>query len=82
MKHYVLVAVIEPPRTEAAQLQGYRALLADKLHISNLPDPENRKLAANVWLLERDSEVSTLAKIVSEAEAYGVQFQVKFLAGE
>lgn len=82
MKHYVLVAVIEPPRTEAAQLQGYRALLADKLHISSLPDPENRKLAANVWLLERDSEVSTLAKIVSEAEAYSVQFQVKFLAGE
>lgn len=82
MKHYVLVFLNAPPKEETNKIQAYRALLADKLHRSNMPDERKERLSENCWLLERETSTSTLAKIVSEAEAYGIAHQVKFLSEE
>ena len=73
--NYILVSVQKTPGEGIDASQAWLPFLANTQHIS-LSSSEN------VWLLERDSEVHALVKIVAAAEAQRLRFEVVFLSSD
>ena len=79
--NYILVSVQKTPGEGIDASQAWLPFLANTQHIS-LSSSDSRRIAENVWLLERDSEVHALVKIVAAAEAQRLRFEVVFLSSD
>lgn len=78
MKHYILISVEEyEGDREAADQAGLG--FDRKAEKIVLHSKDSKKLGPRAWLLERESEISTLAAIVTAAEAQRLKFQTLFL---
>lgn len=81
MKHYFLVSITIPDNTKYDKWQSWNAFLANP----QLPTETGagiQKLAQNVWLIERASGALFFSHLVSLADGYGLNPQVRFLLEE
>ncbi len=76
----MLAYLVEPPADDRVQIQAWRAMLADKLHSTTWPVLKTGRLSSNAWLLDRENGSSVLAKIVTEAEEFHIEYQARFLS--
>lgn len=77
-KHYVLVAV-EKPSEDTMNASQVWLSFQSKTEKITLKDEGSRRHPQSVWLLVRDSEASALARIVREAEGFGLKYEVLYL---
>jgi hypothetical protein len=78
MKHYFLVSVTIPEREKHDRWQAWLQFLSNNA-LHNKLSKGSQKLAENVWLIEKASGVIFFSHLVSEADAYGLNPQVRFL---
>jgi hypothetical protein len=81
MKHYALISVQTPSSDMPAADQVWRHFVY-ATEKKELQSKDSRKLAENVWLLERENEVSFLSHIVSAAEVGHLKCDVRFLSSD
>jgi hypothetical protein len=78
MTHYILISVEEyEGDLEAADQAGIG--FDGKAEKIALRSKASAKLGPRAWLLDRESEISTLAAIVTAAEAQHLKFRTWFL---
>ena len=78
MKNYVLVYIAIPVDSDSPN-SSYRPALS-KLEDLELKGAGSMRLSENCWLLERESDVSSLARIVSTCEGFRLGCGVRFLS--
>jgi len=80
MKNFVLIYIAIPENADHPGPNSvYRPFLS-KLGDVELKGAKSMRLAENCWLLERESDVSALARIVSVAEGFRLGVGVKYLS--
>jgi hypothetical protein len=83
MKKYILISLVRPSKNDdPEQRRAYAALLLDPLHESKLQDSDKERIGESVWLLDVQKDISLLARIVTQAEAYKVEYKTQFLSEE
>ena len=81
MKNYILLSVAKPDQDTLTNNNVWLNFWSEAAKIP-LASPDSRKLADNVWLLARDSDVSSLAAIVTLADRGHLEFTTIFLSAD
>ena len=79
MKHYILVHLVKPEEDNRELSLAWRGLL-NNLEGTRRIDVKTGRIGDGAWLLDRDNDVTILAHIVHEAEAFHIDCVVKFLS--
>jgi hypothetical protein len=77
MKHYVLVTITRPQRTDSEGVQKYFVFRQ-----MTQADNQSEKLAENIWLIERASGAKVLAEVLSAAAQTNVKFDIRYFTEE
>ena len=77
-KHYILVSITIPETKEPDLYKVWQNFWQNYKKQCELP-PGVERLGSNVWLLQRDTGMSYLARLICDAEPVGLQCKVRFL---
>lgn len=79
MKHYVLVHIDAPIEDAFQENEEWQTFLRSYEHLKTKAKP-GHQLAANTWLLDRESETSYFAHLVTLAEDAQLKVSVRYLS--